>query len=50
MGKSASILANNNTYTCERDDSYWVVKHFLQLNETEAFNGTQTHHVLQNYQ
>jgi len=50
MGKSASISANNKARTCERDVNYCVVENFLQLNETAAFNGTQTRHVLQNYQ
>jgi hypothetical protein len=49
MVKSASISANNITRTCERDVDYWVVENF-QLNETAAFNDTQTRHVLQNYQ
>jgi len=49
-GESASVSANNITRTCERDVDYWVVENFLQLNETAAFNGTQTRHVLQNYQ
>jgi hypothetical protein len=49
MGKSASISANNNTRTCERDVNYCVGENF-QFNETAAFNGTQTRHVLQNHQ
>jgi hypothetical protein len=50
MGKGASISANSKTCACESDVNYWVVENFLQLNETAAFNGKQTRHVLQNYQ
>jgi len=50
MGKSASISANSITRTCKRDVDYWVAENILQLNEIAAFNGTQTRHILQNYQ